>query len=39
MYDLQCAKRANLGAYTAARAVLFYRKIRVDQFKGSFRAD
>jgi hypothetical protein len=39
MHDLQCAKRADFGTDTAARTVLFNGKIRVNQFKGTFRAD
>jgi hypothetical protein len=39
MHDLQCAKRADLGTNPAACTVLFYGKIRIDQFKSSFGAD
>jgi hypothetical protein len=39
MHDLQCTKRADLGTDPAARTVLFYGKIRIDQFKSAFGAD
>jgi hypothetical protein len=39
MDDLQGPERADFCTDTAAGAVLLYRKIRVDQFKGAFRAD
>jgi hypothetical protein len=39
MHDLQCAKRADLGTDSAARTILFYGKIRIDQFKSAFWAD
>jgi hypothetical protein len=39
MDDLQCAERADLCADTTAGAVLFNGKVRIDQFKGAFRAD
>ena len=39
MDDLQGSERADLCTDSAAGAVLFDRKIRVDQFKSAFRAD
>jgi hypothetical protein len=39
MHDLQCAKRADLGTDPTACTVLFYGKIRIDQFKSALRAD
>jgi hypothetical protein len=39
MDDLQGSERADFCTDSAAGAVLFDRKIRIDQFKSAFRAD
>jgi hypothetical protein len=36
---LQRAKRADLGAGSAAGAVCFHREVRIDQLEGALRAD